>query len=76
MGTNAIIAAIDKELARLRQVRGLLVPEGKAGRAAAKAAGAGLGKKSNKNRLSPAARARIAEAQRRRWAAVRKRANA
>lgn len=68
MGTNEIIAAIDKELARLREVRGLLVQEGKAAQA-----GRGAGKKRAKNRLSPAARARIAEAQRKRWAAARKR---
>lgn len=71
MSTNAIIAAIDKELARLRQVRGLLVQAGEA----AKAGGSGKAvKKRAKSRLSPEARARIAEAQRKRWAAVRKRA--
>ncbi len=73
MGTTAIITAIDKELARLRGVRSLII-QGKAGKAGAKSASAGPEKR-GKNRLSPEARARIAEAQRKRWAAARKRAN-
>jgi hypothetical protein len=73
VGATAIIAAIDKELARLREVRSLVV-QGKAGKGGAKSASAGPGKKRGKNRLSPEARARIAEAQRKRWAAARKRA--
>lgn len=72
MSTNAIIVAIDKELARLREIRGLLIEEAKANRTGGKAASAGAGKKRGKNRLSPAARARIAEAQRKRWANARK----
>jgi len=66
VGTDAIIAAIDKELVRLREVRGLLAQEGRT-------AGKDAGQKRAKHRLSPAARARIAEAQRKRWAAARKR---
>ena len=72
MGTNAIIAAIDTELARLQQVRSLLIE--KAVKAGQKSGSSSAPKKSTKSRLSPAARARIAEAQRRRWAAVRKQA--
>jgi hypothetical protein len=72
MGTNAIISAIDKELARLQQVRGLLIE--KAAKAGHRSESSGAAKKATKSRLSPAARARIAEAQRRRWAAARKRA--
>ena len=74
MGTNAIIAAIDKELARLQQVRSLLIEKGKAATAGKRSGAPGAAKKSTKSRLSPEARARIAEAQRRRWAAVRKQA--
>lgn len=73
MSDNSIIAAIDKELARLHKVRSVLIQKNK------KAAGAGKGtgrngaqKKGSKRRLSPEARARIAEAQRKRWAAARK----
>lgn len=72
MGTTAaIIAAIDKELARLHKVRNKLIKKEQA----AKAAESGSSRKSNtsaKRRLSPAARAKIAEAQRRRWAAAKK----
>jgi hypothetical protein len=72
MGTNAIIAAIDKELGRLHQVRSLLIEKGKAAQTGKRNGSPGAAKTSTKSRLSPAARARIAEAQRRRWAAVRK----
>jgi hypothetical protein len=70
MGSNSIIAAIDKELARLREVRSLLTQKVKQ---AKKASGrTGAGKKQSKRQLSPAARAKIAEGQRKRWAAVKK----
>lgn len=72
MGTNAIIAAIDKELARLQEVRSLLIEKGKAAQGGQRSGAASASKAGTKSRLSPAARARIAEAQRRRWAAVRK----
>jgi hypothetical protein len=68
---NSIIAAIDEELARLREVRSLLVKSkaaidhSKSGRSTAK--------KQTKRRLSPAARAKISEGQRKRWAAAKKR---
>ena len=65
MGTNAIIAAIDKELDRLQKIRSLLIQKG-----SAKSPGSPA-KSGKKRRLSAAARARIAEAQRRRWANVR-----
>jgi hypothetical protein len=75
MSTNAIVAAIDKEIARLQQVRSLLIEKGKSATKPGKKGGSATAKKSTKSRLSPAARARIAEAQRRRWAAARKQAN-
>ncbi len=69
--TAAIIAAIDKELARLHKVRKGLLKKEKAAKAAESARSRGA-KKKTKRKLSPAARAKIAEAQRKRWAAVKK----
>ena len=69
MSTEAIIALIDKELARLHEVRRLMANEGK--RILSKGSAA-AGRK--RPRLSAAARGRIAEAQRKRWAAARKKA--
>jgi hypothetical protein len=72
MGTTAaIIAAIDKELARLHKVRNKLIKKEQAVKAA-ESARSRSEKKSGKRQLSPAARARIAEAQRKRWAAAKK----
>ena len=75
MNTAKMIEALDEELARLRQIRDLLagdVPEepekrkrGRPAKTAAKPA-APVAKKRN---LSDEARQRIAEAQKRRWAA-------
>ena len=72
MATESIIAQIDAEIARLTQVRSLLagagniapkVTERKTKKSPAKA-------KARKTRvLSPEARKRIADAQRKRWAA-------
>jgi hypothetical protein len=71
MTLNSILAEIDAEIARLTQARQLLAAAGtpkaatKSARTAKPAA-----KKGRKQRvLSPEARKRIAEAQRRRWAA-------
>jgi hypothetical protein len=60
MSLENVLASIDSEIARLEQARKLL-------------AGSGV-KKSTKPRgaISAAARKKIAAAQRRRWAAVRK----
>lgn len=68
MGTTVIIAAIDKELARLHGVRATLVKKAKEQTGNSHSA-----KKRAKRQLTPAGRARIAEAQRKRWAAQRKR---
>lgn len=58
-----LLASIDSEIARLKQARALL-------------AGIGGGKSAPsikpKRKLSPAARKRIGDAQRKRWAAVKK----
>jgi hypothetical protein len=68
--TEELLAAIDQEIARLQNARNLL-----AGSAEIKRRGrpAGTGKKQAKKRvLSAAARQKIAEAQRKRWAAQKK----
>jgi hypothetical protein len=71
MANDSILALIDAEIARLTQVRSLLTGIGKVAvtvteRKAKKAPA----KKSKKRRvLSPEARKRIADAQRKRWAA-------
>ena len=69
MGTTAILAAIDAEIARLQQVKQLL-----GGSSAGKTALAGAAKvvTAKKRVLSPEARKRIADAQRKRWAAYKK----
>lgn len=76
MTNETIVALIDAEIVKLKQIRALLATTGKvaslvsgplAKKAAAKAAPA---KKAKKRRvLSPEARKRIADAQRKRWAA-------
>ena len=79
MSINSILAQIDSEIERLKQVRSLLAGSGgtsatyterKAKRAPAKA------KTRKKRVLSPEARKRIADAQRRRWAAQKAKAKA
>jgi hypothetical protein len=72
MGSQSIIAAIDKELARLREVRKVLAKNGKLVEPKRGSKAGAAAKKSSKRKMSPEARARIAEAQRKRWAAVRK----
>ncbi len=76
MSYSAIIASIDEELSNLHQVRKLLAQSGKLGSmkellAATKAA-TKTATKTSKRTLSPEARARIAAAQKKRWAAVKK----
>jgi len=83
MGVNEILASIDREIAMLQQARALLargaVPgKGKkrgrpAGKATARVAVAGRPAKKRKKRvLTAEGRKRIAEAQKRRWAASKK----
>jgi hypothetical protein len=70
--SSAIIAAIDKELVRLHKMREGLIKKEKAAKSA-ESGRSGAAKKSAKRRMTPAGRARIAEAQRKRWAAAKKR---
>jgi hypothetical protein len=74
MATDSILAQIDSEIARLTQVRALLASTGKlvigVSERKAKKTSAGTKVKTRKARvLSPEARKRIADAQRKRWAA-------
>jgi len=73
MAIDSILAQIDSEIARLTQVRALLTDSGKkTAPAAAGSKAAAAPKKGRKTRvLSPEARKRIADAQRKRWAAQR-----
>lgn len=66
METKGILAEIDTEIRRLEQVRAILT--GKDGRSGTKVPTAGR----KKRRLSPEARARIAAAQKARWAKIKK----
>lgn len=73
MDSHSIISGIDAEIAKLQRVRSLLVNGGNvvgvANRKAAKKASA---KHAKKRVLSPEARERIGDAQRKRWATARK----
>jgi hypothetical protein len=64
MNVNEILSSIDSEIARLEQVRALLA--GQVGYSA------GKGRATKKRTLSAEARAKIAAAQRKRWAAQKK----
>jgi hypothetical protein len=68
METKGVLAEIDAEIRRLEQVRALLVGDTKKGRHGKKTATS----TSKKRPLSPEARARIAAAQKARWAKARK----
>jgi hypothetical protein len=65
-----ILGAIDREIARLQRARALLVRDGMPKKVGSKMAKKTVAKK--KRVVSPEGRARIAEAQRLRWAAVKK----
>jgi hypothetical protein len=68
MAIESILAQIDSEIARLTQVRSLLAGSGSSSKTERKTRKTGA--KARKARvLSPEARKRIAEAQRKRWAA-------
>jgi hypothetical protein len=68
MAFDSIVAQIDAEIARLTQARALLVGLGSSSASALKFLPTPA-KSKTKNRLSPEARKRIADAQRKRWAA-------
>jgi hypothetical protein len=72
MAIESILAQIDEEIAKLEQIRSLLATTGVAAKAVTgpKAKKAAAKVKGQKRRtLSPEARKRIADAQRKRWAA-------
>jgi hypothetical protein len=72
MAIESILAQIDEEIAKLTQIRALLATTGVAQRKVAehKAKKTPVKAKGKKRRvLSPEARKRIADAQRKRWAA-------
>lgn len=70
MGLNEILAALDDEIGRLEQVRSLLAgtKSNVAQAAPSFASGANQNKTRKRRHLSAEARARIAAAQRKRWA--------
>jgi len=74
MELKQIVAALDDEISRLKQVRSLLAgTRGNVTQAATSLAfGANQGKTRKRRKLSAAARARISAAQKKRWAAQKK----
>lgn len=75
MQVSEIIAEIDKEIARLQQVRSLVAGEttgAKRGRPRKVATVAALNAPARKRKLTPEGRKRIADAMKRRWAERRK----
>jgi len=76
MANESILALIDAEIARLTQVRSLLAGIGKVpAKLTERKATKTAAKKTKKRRvLSPEARKRIADAQRKRWAAQKAKA--
>ena len=75
MSIESIIAEIDAEIARLTHVRSLLAGSAKvASTVSNKAAKKNAGKSQKKRVLSAEARKRIADAQRKRWAAQKAKA--
>jgi hypothetical protein len=75
MAIDNILAQIDSEIARLQQARKLLANLGTAAAAGGrKAAKSAAQKPARKRKISAEGRKRIAEAQRKRWAAQRAKA--
>jgi siroheme synthase (precorrin-2 oxidase/ferrochelatase) len=75
MSIDSILAEIDTEIARLTQVRSLLAGSGKVTSAFSERKTKKIATKGRKKRvLSPEARKRIADAQRKRWAAQKAKA--
>lgn len=75
MQVSEILLEIDKEIARLQQVRSLLAgetPKTRRGRQKSAASTPAPAKKAAKRKLSPEGRKRIAEAMKRRWAERKK----
>ncbi len=74
MAIDTILAQIDSEIARLTQVRSLLANAGNTVAGKAGKAKKTSSRSKKKRVLSPEARKRIADAQRKRWAAQRAKA--
>jgi hypothetical protein len=78
MDTQAIIATLDKEIARLQQARAILTAASKVKGPASIKRGPGRPKNlvavavAKKRILSPEAKAKIAEGQKKRWAKAKK----
>ena len=68
MTTQAIVAALDAEIAKLKEVRALLAQDVEVNEAIREPAAEPI----KRRRMSKAARARIAAAARKRWAAFKK----
>ncbi len=69
MAIETILAQIDSEIARLTQVRSLLAGSGSAANVTERKSRKAPAKAKKSRVLSPEARKRIADAQRKRWAA-------
>ena len=74
MSIETIIAQIDAEIAQLTQARNLLATKGAVSAKPTKSATTKLGRPKKRRVLSADARKRIADAQRRRWAAQKAKA--
>ena len=73
MHTTEILIAIDEEILKLQQARELLTGNAEVGKRAGRLPGAiTSGAKSTRRTMSEEGRARIAAAQRKRWAAQKK----
>jgi hypothetical protein len=73
MDTRSIIAAVDAEIAKLKEVRALLALNGKVdGLISRKSTKKVVIAKPVKHVMSPEARERIADAQRKRWAKTKR----
>lgn len=73
MAIDSILAQIDSEIARLTQVRSLLAGSGSASSKTERKTRKAPAKAKKSRVLSPEARKRIADAQRKRWAAQKAR---
>jgi hypothetical protein len=74
MSIETIIAQIDAEIAQLTDARNLLTTKGAVSAKPAKTGSKKLGRPRKRRVLSPEARKRIADAQRKRWAAQKAKA--
>jgi hypothetical protein len=72
MNLDHLLSTIDAEISRLQQVRALLAGATTSTRDGKRAVVSVPKKAGRKRTMSPEARARIAEAQRKRWAAAKK----